>query len=354
MTGKSFRVLDATIPSERQDWLQLWESWPQREVHAHPAYVSLFSEGVGQPLGAVWESVAGSVLFPFILRDARMPDADTIDDNYTDIVTPYGYGGAYAWGVTNDRSLATDFWQAFTAWSVKQSVVSEFVRLSVFDETLLPYPGSVEVRQDNVVCDLALEPDALWMSFDQKVRKNVKKAQRSGVVIEVDTTASRFDEFLRIYQATMDRRGADGGYYFPREFFEAIHEEMPGQFAYFHAVLEGAIVSTELVLLSKDSAYSFLGGTLDDAFTVRPNDLLKYEVMRWLALSGRRWFVLGGGYEPGDGIFRYKRAFAPGGVRPFAVGMRIIDSNSYRTLVARRLTVNPEPIRSGFFPEYRA
>nr|WP_240148372.1 GNAT family N-acetyltransferase [Diaminobutyricibacter tongyongensis] len=218
----------------------------------------------------------------------------------------------------------------------------------------MSYPGTVEVRQDNVVCDLGLEPDALWMSFDQKVRKNVKKAQRSGVVVEVDTTGSRFDEFIAIYEATMDRRGADGGYYFQREFFEAIHREMPGQFAYFHALLDGAVISTELVLLSQESGYSFLGGTLDHAFAVRPNDLLKYEVMRWLAESGRRWFVLGGGYEAGDGIFRYKRAFAPNGIRPFAVGMRIIDPDSYRRLVEHRQAEQAEPLRQGFFPEYRA
>jgi hypothetical protein len=316
--------------------------------------VSLFSEGVGRPYCAVWESAAGSVLFPFILSDVQMSGVDQVDEDRTDIVTPYGYGGAYAWNVTDDQSLSADFWQAFTRWCAEQGVVSEFIRLSVFGDSLLSYPGSVDVRQDNVVCDLALEPDALWMSFDQKVRKNVKRAQRSGVVIEVDTTGSRFDEFIGIYEATMDRRGADGGYYFNTEFFEAIHRDMPGQFAYFHAVLDGTVISTELVLLSQESAYSFLGGTLDHAFDVRPNDLLKYEVMRWSARSGRRWFVLGGGYEAGDGIFRYKRAFAPNGIRPFAVGTRIIDPDSYRRLVARRRAEQAEPPRQGFFPEYRA
>lgn len=352
MNSTPLRVLDATSSLDRESWLGMWETWPSREVHAHPAYVELFAQGVGRPYAAVWESDGGSVLFPFILREVEQGHVD-VDDAWTDIVTPYGYGGAYAWRVIDRESLAADFWHSFSAWTAERRVVSEFVRFSLFDEMLLPYPGSVEVKQDNVVCDLDLEPEALWMSFDQKVRKNVKKAQRSGVVVEVDTDATRFDDFAQIYEATMDRRGADGGYYFQREFFESIHRELPGQFAYFHAVHDGTVVSTELVLLSEKSAYSFLGGTRDDAFDVRPNDLLKFEIMRWAASHGRRWFVLGGGFEPGDGIFRYKRAFAPTGIRPFAVGTRITNPASYSRLVANRQSERNEPVRQGFFPAYR-
>jgi CelD/BcsL family acetyltransferase involved in cellulose biosynthesis len=349
-----FRVLDAAKPAERQAWLELWESWPQREVHAHPSYASLFSEREGSPRCAVWYSPEGSVLFPFILRTLNIAGTARTADEYADIVTPYGYGGAFAWNVTDRELLAQKFWGEFAGWSAEHGVISEFLRLSLFGETLLPYPGTVAARQDNVVCDLTLEPDELWMSFDQKVRKNVKKAQRSGVVIEVDTTGARFEDFIRIYDATMSRRGASDGYYFQRDFFDTIHRDLAGHFAYFHALLDGAVVSTELVLLSHASVYSFLGGTLDGAFAVRPNDLLKFEIIRWSAQSGRRWFVLGGGYEAGDGIFRYKRAFAPEGLRSFSVGTRIVDAASYGRLVDKRKADQAIPLRQGFFPEYRA
>ena len=353
MTDAVFRILLASRPSEREQWLGHWNSWKEREVQAHPSYVSLFADEGSAAMAAALHSESGSVLFPFILR-LIPPICSDAGGNLTDIVSPYGYGGAYAWDVLDRHALAAEFWKAFTHWATNNQVVSEFLRLSLFDESLLPYPGQVAVKQDNVVVDLTLPPDDLWMSFDHKVRKNVNKARRSGVEIQVDTTDSRFDDFLQIYTATMDRRGAAESYYFQRDFFEAIHRELFGHFAYFYAIQNGKVVSTELALLSAQSAYSFLGGTIDEAFASRPNDLLKVEIMRWASENGRRWFVLGGGYGPGDGIFRYKRAFAPHGVRPFTVGTRIIDRKAYRRLTDARISSNDIQTDTGYFPAYRA
>lgn len=342
-------VLDAAQPADRQRWLDHWQTWPGREVQAHPAYVELFAGPGERALAAVARSSTGSVLFPFVLRPVPGDSGALVD-----ITTPYGYGGPFSWDVTDRDALAESFWTAFAQWSDDAHVVSEFVRLSLFDGDLLPYPGEVTIKQDNVVVDLARDPDDLWMSFEHKVRKNVNKARRSGIEIVVDTDGSRFEDFDRIYSTTMDRRGAGAGYYFGREFFETIHRELAGQFAYFHAVLDGTVISSELVLLSELSAYSFLGGTLEESFASRPNDLLKFEVMRWAAANGRRWFVLGGGYAPGDGIFRYKRAFAPDGARPFAVGTRIVDLDAYRRATEARDATSPPQTDAGYFPAYRA
>jgi hypothetical protein len=67
--------------------------------------------------------------------------------------------------------------------------------------------------------------------------------------------------------------------------------------------------------------------------------------MLWAKRAGKRRFVLGGGHEPDDGIFRYKRSFAPGGLVPFEVGMRVLDPERYAELSGGRETT--------FFPAYR-
>jgi lipid II:glycine glycyltransferase (peptidoglycan interpeptide bridge formation enzyme) len=115
------------------------------------------------------------------------------------------------------------------------------------------------------------------------------------------------------------------------------------------------VVSTELVLISAENVYSFLGGTDSAHFEMRPNDLLKFEIMRWAKTAGKKNFVLGGGYTPNDGVFRYKQAFAPQGVVPFYVGQRILDPQSFERLVAERRRTAPYAGESmDFFPAYRA
>lgn len=346
-----FRVLDASIEADYAEWEKIWKAWPAREVHAHPGYVRLFGGDGVSTLCAIQGSDEEAVLFPFLLR--QIPSELTTEgatECLYDISSPYGYGGAVGWSTEGARP-AVAFWSAFDAWAAEHHVVSEFIRFSLFDTSLVPYPGVVEVKQDNVVRDLRMSVDELWMDFDHKVRKNVKKALRSNVTVVADEVATYFEDFYRIYESTMDRRNAGGAYYFPREFFESIHRDLVGQFVYFHAIVGGVVISTELVLVSAESVYSFLGGTTSDYFELRPNDLLKHEVMLWAKDRGMKFFVLGGGFGGNDGIYRYKLAFAPNGSRPFSIGTRILDQQDYDSLV--RAAEVRGPVVEDYFPKYR-
>ncbi len=354
----NFNVLYSDNARDFARWTDAWNRWPEREVFAHPNYLRLFGSGGDHAVCALLQSKHGTVLYPFFLRD--VPTEDLVDLDHRgarDLISPYGYGGAVCFEINDKATLTKEFWSLFDAWCLNTNVVSEFVRFSLFSDSLLDFPGVVETKQDNIVRSLDLDPGDLWMDFDHKVRKNVKKAQRLGVVTEIDPEGKFFDDFYRIYTKTMDRRAASSSYYFSEDFFRAIHSTLPGQFAYFHARHEGRIVSTELVLLSEENVYSFLGGTESAAFDMRPNDLLKYEIMTWAAASGKRRFVLGGGYVPDDGIYKYKKAFAPSGVVPFRVGRRISNPAAYDSLVEARLARSVASVDSGleegFFPAYR-
>ncbi|MGM0577359.1 MAG: GNAT family N-acetyltransferase [Myxococcota bacterium] len=351
----SLRILDAADESQRAAWTAAWEAFPDREVQAHPAYVERFTRDVDHVLAASWEDPCGAVLYPVVARPVRAEDWAADDDPRWDLVTPYGYGGPYRRGAPDPVA----FWDAFDAWAADAGIVSQFARLSLFPDQLVPFRGEVVDVMPNVVRRLDLPPGDLWMDYAHKVRKNVKKARRSDLSVEVDEEGARLGAFLDIYYGTMDRRSAARGFYFDEGFFRAIVRELPGQFAFFHVWDDARIVSTELVLVSARHLYSFLGGTVRDAFRKRPNDLLKHAVVRWGMERGREAFVLGGGYGGEDGIFRYKKAFAPNGVVSFRAGRRVHDEEACEALLERRRareaacgrTFEPAP---GFFPAYRA
>jgi hypothetical protein len=356
--SSDFRILSALDPEERESWLAAWHQWPGREVFAHPGYLALYSKE-GQPLCALLTSTQGAVLYPFLLRDTSSDPALSSAGVYFDVSTPYGYGGASWWGAGDPKALAAEFWPAFDAWAAHNGVVAEFVRCNLFEETLLPYPGERVVRQPNVVRSLDLDDETLWMDFKHSTRQNIQRARRSGLMVEIDLDGRRFETFYAIYTATMDRRGASPAYYFPREYFEAIHQGLAGQYLYAHTLHHGEIVSTELVLASQSRLYSFLGGTHASAFVMRPNYLLKFEVMRWGQAHGKRHYVLGGGYSPGDGIFRYKQPFAPKGSRDFLTGSRVLNPAAYDSLIRARTASEALQGRDwtpaeGYFPAYRS
>jgi hypothetical protein len=356
-TMESFGVWDGTHAEDRQAWLQQWRQWPAAEVFAHPDYVQLFARpGQDRAMCAHATTRAGCVLYPLLLRDLSAERVWTPDlGPAADITTPYGYGGPFCWGGEQREELGQFFWRYFQSWADQHHIVSEFVRFSLFPQQLLPYPGQRTETQQNVVRSLEIDEEALWMDMRHKVRKNVKRARASSVEVVRDASGERFEDFRRIYHATLDRRDAERGYYFADEFFQAIHQRLQGQFMYFHALLDGRVVSTELVLVSKSNVYSFLGGTDSQAFEHRPNDLLKFEIMRWARGAGKLRFVLGGGRLPEDGVFRYKETFAPHGLVPFFTGRRILDAAQYARLAARREALACNPLLSAtFFPVYRA
>lgn len=352
----SFAIWRASDPPEREAWMQAWNRWPDREVFAHPAYLELFQTEDDRPVCAAWVDEEATVLYPLLVRSIRLKEGAAL----VDLVTPYGYGGPFCWGQMQrdwieENRVEQSFWKNFEQWARDSHAVSEFIRFSLFGEALLgTYPGQRVKRLVNIVRSLDLSEEALWHDTEYKVRKNVRHARAAGVTVECDPDADRFVEFRRIYDQTMDRRRALTAYYFPDDYFRKIHQDLRGNFAYFHALLDGKVIASELVLVSEHNCYSFLGGTDETSFEHRPNDLLKYEIIRWSAAAGKRNFVLGGGYQPEDGILRYKQSFAPNGRRDFCVGMRILDPAAYHGLVTYRQRQEPgwQP-QPGFFPIYR-
>lgn len=357
--GGSFLILESTRPADRQHWERVWRSWPGREIQAHPAYVDLFCAEGERALAAMWVGDAGQVLYPLVLRPLRAQTwAVAAGAEACDLITPYGYGGPFVWGARDLPTLTASFWAAFDRWARSEGVVAEFARLSLFGEGLLAWPGPTEVEQPNVVRDLTLDAQAIWADYDHKVRKNVQAARRAGVRVEVDPEGCRSADFLRIYRATLKRREASANYYFPEAFFTRLEHGLAGQYCYFHALDGAAVVSSELVLVSATRVYSFLGGTESSAYGLRPNDLIKHEIVTWAKGRGLDQYVLGGGFRRDDGIFRYKRSFAPRGLLPFRVGRRVHRPDVYvRLIEARReheralgREWTPPP---DYFPEYR-
>jgi hypothetical protein len=356
MPEPTVHIVRADIPKESDRWTKAWKTWPMREVFAHPGYVALFAGGEEIPAAALADVNGVTVLYPFIIRPLRTETFwEPSCGDCVDLVSPYGYGGAYWWGERDRSAVARTFWRHFDSWASDANVVSEFIRFDLHPDRLAPYPGNVDTRLMNVVRSLQLSPQQLWMDMAHKVRKNVKRARSSGLRVLRDGSGALLEDFVRIYRNTMSRRGANKRYLFPLEWFRRLVDGLTGQFVFFHALKDDRVVSSELVLVSSDIVYSYLGGTDTEASRDRPNDLLKFEIMLWAQEEGKREFVLGGGHQPEDGIFRYKRSFAPRGLTPFSIGTRILDPERYARLCRRASQDRGVNVADPkYFPAYRS
>lgn len=349
-----FQVLDASTADGASTWLRLWRARSGREVMAHPEFARLFARPCDRVVCAAGEDEDGTVLFPLILRPLGVEPWAGPDETRWDATSPYGYGGPFAFG----RPHVDAYWRAHAEWCRDERIVSTFARLSLFPEQLARIPGPVETRSPNIVIPLGGGVDALWRGYESKVRKWVRFAQGAGLKVERDASGARLDAFLDVYAQTMRRRGADDWYFLPRGFFEAIVSKLAGHYAFFHTLADGAVVSSDLVLEGEEHVYYFLGGTNADAFPLGPNYLVKHSIAVWAIEAGKKFYVLGGGYADGDGVYRYKRAFSRAGEVPFRVACLVHDRGAYdglisdRTERARREGTPWRP-KPAFFPAYR-
>lgn len=350
------RFLDASLPEQRAAWLAVWGRCPGEEVMAHPDYVRLFVRPGERAVAAVAETERGGVLYPVILRPlAAEPWAE--GERAWDLTNAYGYGGPFAWGVTSEEAEA--FWDAFDAWAAEQGVVAAFSRLTVFEDRLLAWRGDRILHGPVIVRTLELSEKDLLEDYLQKVADQVRRHRRGGLEFEFDLEGRRLEDFMRLYAETMDRRQASEFYRFPRSFFEALARDLRGRFAVASVRLRGEVVSCDLMLISGEDVWGFLLGTRAEALALHVNTYLRHETFLRCRELGKKRYILGGGYRPGDGILHFKRAFAPRGEVPFHLARRVYDGGRVAALVARRAAWeraqgrvwNPDP---EYFPPYRA
>ena len=324
------------------------------DLYFNPNYARVYESIDGKSDTFLFQSPYGKIQNTFILRPIKW---ELDGQKWYDIVTPYGYGGPIILECNDIEKLMEGYQQAFTSYCQEKNIVCEFIRFHLFDNVDVRehYYGQTANVLDNVVVDTALDYDTIWMNYEHKVRKNVKKARNNGLEICIEQNLNHLDDFLNIYYATMDRNQATDYYYFKRSYFEDIARLLPENYIYFHVMKDGVVIATELVLCSENYAYSFLGGTNEAYYAMRPNDFLKDCIIRWCSETGRKYFVLGGGYHKDDGIYRYKRSFTQLEDIPFYVGRAVLNQPIYDRLVQLRAEESPDFDReSNYFPLYRA
>lgn len=330
-------MLFSILNHDSPEWNVLFESLPldQQDIFYSPSFARLCKNTLNREdevLCAAMTSEAGVLIYPFVKRSlARLTSFPSSAGLY-DLISLYGRGGIV--GSTQALMDVAPFHAAMAAYCRGNAIVCGFDRFHPVianDVRAAPDARIMDVG-GFVVVDMRPEMDAIENSFKQSVRKDLRKAERNGITCFAESNCDHLKEFLDIYYHTMGRNSAAEFYYFNEEYFLALDKEIPGQFHFFYAVAGNDIVSCELVLHHGKYCHSFLGGTKREALPLCANPILKREIIRFFKGQGCEYFLLGGGSKPDDGIFNFKKAYAPEGVLPSRIGGMIWNHRAYEQL----------------------
>jgi CelD/BcsL family acetyltransferase involved in cellulose biosynthesis len=254
------------------------------------------------------ESEDGYISYPVLLRLlAELPFANGTSAKW-DAVTP-DFTGPRICG--NSSALAAAFPARRDALFEREGVVAEFAHLHPWSSASTILSEGLEYNRDIVWVDVTLEPEILWREqFAACCRKNINRAGREGVRVFVGSSDDHVREFYRIYRATMERNGALASYYFSFEFFRAFRDELSEHSRFVLAEFNQRIVAATLYLHDDDNVVSYLGGADAACQHVRPTNAVIWDTIRWAHGMGKKRLILGAGYRPDDGVFRFKSTFS--------------------------------------------
>lgn len=343
-------MLSVYILDEAERWNAIVRSFQDYDVYWLNSYVSTFQvHGDGEPLLLFYDDGSTRGVNVVMKRDiARAtPFRDYIEkDSCFDIATPYGYGGWLIEGKNVER-----LFYAYFDWLNKNHIVSEFVRFHPMIKNHEGCQSFYEIDQlGEVVCMDLSSPDVIWNNLSRENRNRIRKAIKNGVRVYNGNSPEIYEQFRRLYNATMDRNNAEEYYYFDRAFYQSVLKELSLNSRVFWAEKDGEIIAASIMIYANGRMSFHLSGSLEQYNCLAPNNLIMYNAALWGCENGYKTLLLGGGVgSKEDTLLRYKKTFYKGEGNHFFIGKKVINREKYDYLVNLR---NLD--ESQYFPQYRA
>ncbi len=325
-------------------------SFALSDVYYRREYLdALYRRGEGEPILFYHEGSRGRGYHAAMMRsfDQLKIDARPFEDR-VDFTTPYGYGGPVLEPL--DEANASDYDSAWNAAAKEFGAVSEFVRFHPLfaNHRFMEKSMNAQNTSRTVVMDLRGQKPEDGLS--KTCRKNYRTAKKKGVSVDYAKTED-IGRFFRLYDMTMERRGARKYYCFDEKYFFDLAEGLGGDLWIAMAVHEGDDVAGALILRHGPYIHYHLGGSDFARRSLCATNLLLVRVAERAAEEGLTHFHLGGGYAGGDGIFQFKSGFSSATL-PFYQGRIIHDEKVYSVLADR--AGKRKPRSEDYFPIYRS
>ena len=335
---------------ETEQWDEKVKSFAKYDVYYLSGYVRAFMiHGDGEPQLLYYETGGLKAIYVYMKRKTDL-------EGYYDSVTPYGYGGVLFEGDMSEENKAA-FWREYLSVMEQEHIVDNFVRYHPVLRNAEPMKSISNVIDlgKTIAFDLS-SPEVIWENIISKNRNMIRKAEKNGIEIRHGKDLALFEDFRRIYNATMEKDNAEEYYFFGEKFYESIHNDLNDNYEMFYAVLNGEIIAMSIMLFANNQMHYHLSGSMVEYRNLAPSNLLLYKAALWGCEQGYKTFHLGGGVGSGeDNLYKFKAAFNRNSDYQFSIGKQIFNEEKYNQLVEmRKETDTTFDEASQFFPLYRA
>ncbi|MGP9545685.1 peptidoglycan bridge formation glycyltransferase FemA/FemB family protein [Psychrobacter sp. AOP7-B1-25] len=302
----------------------------------------------GKSKGIVAEYRNKKLFLPIIIR--------TINNEYWDATSPYGYGGPVVDSSLTDGEVDIIL-KSIKTFLHREGCVSLFVRLNpITNKKWSTSIGSSITHGLTLISDLAKSEAEHWQETQNQHRRGIKKALNNNIITKIESfTEERINMFAKIYRETMLKVEAEDYYYFDDSYFQKLSTNIQNRLLLITAYENDIAIASSIYTICEETGIMqfYLGGTTNKYRDLQPSKLITHIARNWGRKNGYKILHFGGGVgSTSDSLYRYKRGFSSQELL-FKTWRLITNSEKYKELVILTNEIAELKLESGFFPLYR-
>jgi len=159
-----------------------------------------------------------------------------------------------------------------------------------------PFPDLEQYQQQVAFTHLlnleGMTEQKLWEGYKKRVRRDIRKAEKSGIYLEEISAPAEIEEVFTLYHQTM-RRNVSYTTWTKRSLY-SIYEHLvrSGEAKMVFGKKEGKVVAGIILLFSDDTVYYFFSASSEKYFQYCPNDLLVHRAICLAIQENKKYFDL--------------------------------------------------------------
>ncbi|RDV28842.1 GNAT family N-acetyltransferase [Lysinibacillus capsici] len=304
-----FKIFDL---SREDEWKKQLDLIPDqfKDIYYSPAYYKTWKEHEqAEPLCVYAEKEGVKLLYPFFKKEIQ---GYNLKEKYYDIQSAYGYGGVISNTKEISQTLLVDFNKKFDGWCKDSNIVAEFIRENPFLNNKEQYIRDVSyiLVRKNVYADLTNKVD--FDFINKNAYRNIKKALKYGLIVEIDSNCDNIEDFQRLYTKTFQRLNMSNFYNFQENYFQKLKPLLGNKVKLLNIRYEEGIIASIVLLEDSNKATYHLGASDFNYAKYFPNDLLFHTMIEYSIANNINYLSFGGGTtnDEQDSLLRFKRKYS--------------------------------------------
>ncbi|NLB78139.1 MAG: GNAT family N-acetyltransferase [Clostridiaceae bacterium] len=328
--------MDLTISNKWDQYLDSFEEG-DKDLYYKEEYVKLYETDSEKGVCCIAKQGDNIMLFPYLERTFTY-----FGKTFHDFETAYGYGGP----IFNfkDKEFQKSALEESFDFLKRNDYICGFARFHTLLRTHLAFsPSEVIFDRKTVAMDLTLSEDEIFTKeIHSKNRNVIRKAEKSGLQYIADDKFEYLDEFILLYNGTLDKLSADEFYYFNNQYYRDFIKNIPNSFLGV-VLLDGKVISAAIFMYEGIYGHYHLSGSDKGYLSYSPNNYMLYKSALELKKRGVELFHLGGGTtsDENDSLFAFKKKFSPS-LYGFYIGKVIFNHEFYSSICEKWEAENPE------------